>query len=176
MHCFEPTYTRLIVVVIQSTCYSLPQRYAIVRCATLAQLRSLLVAQLGILSRTQPRLITTLQVVPPGTNGAVSMFGTLMSLAGGLLVGVASVLALAFDNNGACSRDGSSKGWVFHVLVVGAFGGLAGSLVGARHTHSSRQALIKGTCGLLFPDRFIARRNSTGIALFSFRQADRPLA
>ncbi|KAI8448521.1 integral membrane protein DUF92-domain-containing protein [Phakopsora pachyrhizi] len=47
---------------------------------------------LGILSRSHPRLITTLKKVPPGTNGAVSWLGLGFSAIGGILVGVSCVL------------------------------------------------------------------------------------
>lgn len=43
--------------------------------------------ELGTLSPTPPRLVTTGRVVPPGTNGAVSLMGTLAALVGGLFIG-----------------------------------------------------------------------------------------
>ncbi|KNZ58192.1 hypothetical protein VP01_197g7 [Puccinia sorghi] len=45
---------------------------------------------LGILSRSKPRLITTLKEVPPGTNGAVSLLGLVFSTLAGLVVGATS--------------------------------------------------------------------------------------
>jgi len=47
-------------------------------------------SELGILSRSKPRLITTLKEVPPGTNGAVSFLGLVFSTLAGLLVGATS--------------------------------------------------------------------------------------
>jgi uncharacterized protein (TIGR00297 family) len=48
--------------------------------------------ELGVLSPTRPRLITTLQPVERGTSGGISLVGTLASLAGALLIGLLSVL------------------------------------------------------------------------------------
>lgn len=46
-----------------------------------------LASELGILASAQPRLVTTMKKVPPGTNGAVSVGGTLASLVGGVIMG-----------------------------------------------------------------------------------------
>ncbi|KAI7942354.1 hypothetical protein MJO28_012381 [Puccinia striiformis f. sp. tritici] len=46
-----------------------------------------LASELGMLSRSKPRLITNLKEVPAGTNGAVSLLGLIFSTLGGLLVG-----------------------------------------------------------------------------------------
>ena len=49
-----------------------------------------LASELGSLAANPPLLITTLQPVAPGTDGAVSLLGTAASLAGGAMVGVCS--------------------------------------------------------------------------------------
>ena len=47
-----------------------------------------LASEIGVLH--QPRLITTLQKVDPGTNGAISFLGTFSGIAGAAVIGVAS--------------------------------------------------------------------------------------
>lgn len=66
--------------------------------------------ELGVLSRTPPRLITRLaQTVEPGTSGGVTLTGTLAAFAGALLIGV-SIAALAFV--GFALFDAQSAPWV----------------------------------------------------------------
>lgn len=48
--------------------------------------------ELGVLSRSRPRLITTFQPVAPGTSGAISLAGTLAALGGAAFVGVVAAL------------------------------------------------------------------------------------
>lgn len=48
--------------------------------------------ELGVLSRSQPRLITSGTRVPKGTSGAVSAMGSLAAAGGALLIGLASSL------------------------------------------------------------------------------------
>ena len=43
--------------------------------------------ELGLLSPSPPRLITTWQTVPPGQSGAISLLGTAGGIAGALLIG-----------------------------------------------------------------------------------------
>jgi len=47
-----------------------------------------LASEIGVLH--QPRLITTLQKVDPGTNGAISFLGTFSGIAGAAVIGIAS--------------------------------------------------------------------------------------
>ena len=50
-----------------------------------------LASEIGVLD-THPRLITTLQSVDPGTNGAVSVLGTVVGIAGAAIIGIAAYL------------------------------------------------------------------------------------
>jgi len=47
--------------------------------------------EVGVLSRGNPRLVTTGQVVPAGTSGGITRDGSLAALAGGLFIGLCAV-------------------------------------------------------------------------------------
>ncbi|KAM0751494.1 hypothetical protein T439DRAFT_355413 [Meredithblackwellia eburnea MCA 4105] len=94
---------------------------------------------LGVLSQGPPILLTTLRAVPRGTNGAISAWGTHMSLLGGLLVGVAASASLSLENR-AC---GQREVWETLVLV-----GAVDSVLGAtlqETLYSPEQKLIVHT-------------------------------
>ncbi|TFK85704.1 hypothetical protein K466DRAFT_525421 [Polyporus arcularius HHB13444] len=85
-----------------------------------------LASELGILSRSRPILITTLKPVPPGTNGAMSVMGTVSSLAGGLLMGLTIAASLVWQST-ACRAQ-----WldiVSSLALWGTFAGGLGSLI-----------------------------------------------
>ncbi|GAA6033513.1 hypothetical protein JCM8097_001433 [Rhodosporidiobolus ruineniae] len=88
---------------------------------------------LGILSTRPPFLLTTLRPAPRGTNGAVSAWGTLVSLLGGVLVGGMAVAALAVQGQfGSGGCEGVRAGELVGVGAVSGFGGsLVDSLLGA---------------------------------------------
>lgn len=81
-----------------------------------------LASELGILSPTPPILITTLKPVPPGTNGAMSLGGTLASIAGGLIMGITMFVCLIFENS-KCREQ-----WFDVVVPLLAWGTAAGGL------------------------------------------------
>ncbi|VVB98014.1 Uncharacterised protein [uncultured archaeon] len=58
-------------------------------------------SELGVLGKGKPIFLFTLKQVPPGTSGAVSPMGTLMSLAGALLIGAAAVLLFGIKPSAA---------------------------------------------------------------------------
>lgn len=81
--------------------------------------------QLGILSSRPPILLTTLRPCPRGTNGGISPWGTLVSLLGGLLVGVLAVVSLVVQGQAqACGM-----GRLVEVVGVAALSGFGGSMV-----------------------------------------------
>lgn len=68
--------------------------------------------ELGVLNKTAPCLITSGEIVEPGTSGGVSLTGSLAALGGAALVGLVSVLVFPI-------------GWQLGVAAI--LGGLAGS-------------------------------------------------
>jgi uncharacterized protein (TIGR00297 family) len=70
--------------------------------------------ELGVLSPSPPRLITSGAPVERGTSGGISLWGSLASLAGAVLIGWAALLAAP------------EFGWL--VIGVAAAGGMVGSL------------------------------------------------
>ncbi|PPQ67606.1 hypothetical protein CVT26_006816 [Gymnopilus dilepis] len=91
-----------------------------------------LASELGILSRSRPRLVTTFRAVPPGTNGAISLGGTVASIVGGGLVGMMVGLTLILENTRCSESWGSiafeTVGWG---LCGGGLGSYIDSLLGA---------------------------------------------
>ena len=73
-----------------------------------------------------PRLITTLKPVPRGTNGGVSLIGLVVSILGGMLVGLSFVVGnLMFSSRLPFER--ASSQW--SIVLLGGFAGLFGSVV-----------------------------------------------
>ncbi|KAI0363414.1 hypothetical protein BV20DRAFT_958350 [Pilatotrama ljubarskyi] len=81
-----------------------------------------LASELGILSRSPPILITTLKVVPPGTNGGLSKVGTLASLMGGFIMG-GTIAASLLVQSSACRAV-----WMDVLPPLLLWGTLAGGL------------------------------------------------
>lgn len=81
--------------------------------------------ELGVLSRVPPRLITTGDVVVPGTSGGVTRLGIWASVAGSLLIGT---IATALTQTVSLLSGG---GWSLRAIsytLLAVVGGLAGSL------------------------------------------------
>lgn len=86
--------------------------------------------ELGVLGKRPPRLITTGAVVEPGTSGGISRVGTLATLAGGAVIGIAAFVYVLVDGalGGAGTRLAGGPGLSVLLIPAGALGGLAGSL------------------------------------------------
>lgn len=94
-----------------------------------ATLADTLSSELGILSRSPPRLITTLRETPRGTNGGVTLYGVGVGAAGAGVLGVVAA-ALLPGCEGAWGL--SDKVWfVGFVGLVGMTGSLLDSVLGA---------------------------------------------
>ncbi|NWR26817.1 TMM19 protein, partial [Tachuris rubrigastra] len=78
----------------------------------------------SVMSKSKPRLITTWEQVPVGTNGAITLVGLLSSLLGGMSVGLAYFITqLLFVTD----LEISAPQWP--IIVFGAAAGLLGSIV-----------------------------------------------
>lgn len=83
-------------------------------------------SELGILSKSDPILITTFEKVPRGTNGGVSNFGLFVSFAGGIFIGIFYYLATILFVDSETLRFSPVQ---FPIIILGGFAGLFGSLV-----------------------------------------------
>ncbi|KAL8678871.1 MAG: hypothetical protein Q9186_004806 [Xanthomendoza sp. 1 TL-2023] len=108
-------------------------------------------SELGILSKSHPRLLTSwdFRHVPPGTNGGITLWGTLAGFLGASIIALTSVLLLPFCPVGLTSRTGKLFGdnqpgleggsgwgllekaaWILAVSVWGGLGSLLDSALG----------------------------------------------
>lgn len=83
-------------------------------------------SELGTVFRynTEPRLITTFRKVPKGTNGGISLVGTIFSLIGGLVVGMAYYVTLIFSLSDAYLQKCPPQ---WPIIILGALSGFLGS-------------------------------------------------
>ena len=109
-----------------------------------------LASELGILSKSKPLLITTLKPVPPGTNGAISLIGTIASIVGGALVGLLTGITLILEN-AQCSREAAGY-LLFETVAWGMFAGLFGSLVDSLLGATVQQTRYSKTKKLVLQD------------------------
>ncbi len=89
--------------------------------------------EIGVLSRGNPRLVTTGQVVPPGTSGGITRDGSLAALAGGLFIGLCAALFSAGER--LATGQPISIELLALLVLIGGLSGLGGaffdSLLGA---------------------------------------------
>jgi len=83
--------------------------------------------ELGVLSPTPPRLVTTGRMVEVGASGGVSRLGTLAAASGALTIGLAALAFLLMGGGKFQEYE-----WVIPVALIGGLlGSLADSLLGA---------------------------------------------
>lgn len=105
-----------------------------------------LASELGILARSKPRLITTFRVVPPGTNGGVTVFGTMASVVGGGFIGMLIGSTLIVEN-GACGREWEMV--LMDCIGWGLIGGGIGSMVSMFFLKDGGDKTTNGLAGLI---------------------------
>ena len=126
-----------------------------------------LASELGILSASRPRMITTLKPVPPGTNGAISAGGTIWSIIGGLLVGTAMGATLMAENGG-CDR-GTVVGCMVWGAMAGGVGSAVDSVLGATlqatvyHTTKKTVVQRRGPDGVEIGGRDVLTNNAVNV-------------
>ncbi|MCJ1437107.1 hypothetical protein MMC27_006492 [Xylographa pallens] len=146
-------------------------------------------SELGILSKSKPRLITSwnLREVPPGTNGGVSLVGTLAGYLGAFTIAVTSALLLPFCWSGSNSaaaklfrdtRSGLHGGrewgvqeillWVTAVTIWGGLGSLLDSFLGgwlqASVVDTRTGKVIEGSGGAMVPVKSPRSKKNDGNA------------
>ncbi len=77
-------------------------------------------SELGQVLGGEPRLLTTLQRVPPGTDGAITWTGTLAGCAGAAIVVAAGEAALLLTRTEALLAPGAAIGGLFFDSLLGA--------------------------------------------------------
>lgn len=94
--------------------------------------------ELGVLSKTPPRLITNLRPVTPGTSGAITFIGTVATIGGAVFIGSAWALFLFLQMAlqsvvppSASFLLGMLLQFVPMALIAGVAGSLSDSLMGA---------------------------------------------
>ena len=83
-------------------------------------------SELGILSKSDPILITTFKKVPRGTNGGVSFWGLFVSFAGGIFIGIFHYLATVIFVDSDSLLDSPAQ---FPLIFLGGIAGIFGSIV-----------------------------------------------
>lgn len=86
-------------------------------------------SELGILSKSKPRLITSLNLreVPPGTNGGVTVTGLGAGLLGSFIVSLTSAIVLPFCSNAGIKERAL---WTVAMTLWGALGSVLDSVLG----------------------------------------------
>jgi len=119
-------------------------------------------SELGILSRTEPRLITslTLRKVPRGTNGGVTVWGLVAGFLGSMIIVTTSLVFLPMCGDHTSGRIGGGEPWsmqqklifAWGMTIWGTFGSLLDSFLGGWLQRSVRDVrtgkIVEGEGGV----------------------------
>ncbi|PZC79554.1 transmembrane protein 19 [Helicoverpa zea] len=84
-------------------------------------------SELGtVFSDSDPYLVTTFKKVPKGTNGGISVMGTLFSTVGGLVIGLSQYLTIYYFSERSLWTYAPPQ---WPIIFFGAFAGFLGSLI-----------------------------------------------
>lgn len=113
--------------------FSIPTRKSFASIFSLASMGCCLgdtfASEIGsVFASREPILITTLERVPPGTNGAISLVGTLASILGGALMGLSFQL-LRFVYPLYLYQVPPSGSFLYTTVLLGGGSGFVGSLI-----------------------------------------------
>jgi uncharacterized membrane protein len=143
LHAYQLRQREQSLLTTSTACYSWPgdllvvgivANYAAVAADTFS-------SELGILSKSQPRLITsiTFRKVPPGTNGGVTAYGLAAGLLGSLIIVTTSMALIPFCSPiSSITGPQGIHGWTFKdrqrftfaMTLWGALGSVLDSLLG----------------------------------------------
>lgn len=101
-------------------------------------------SELGtVLSKSDPFLVTSFKRVPKGTNGGITLIGTLCSTIGGLVIGLSQYLTMLYFTDKSMLMYAPPQ---WPMIVFGAFAGFLGSLIdsfmGATLQYSGKYILL----------------------------------
>ncbi|KAI1371568.1 integral membrane protein DUF92-domain-containing protein [Hypoxylon crocopeplum] len=119
-------------------------------------------SELGILSRSSPRLITSLSLrkVPRGTNGGVTLWGLIAGLLGSMIIVAAALMFLPLCGEDTKGKIGGGDSWTLNqkatlawgLSIWGALGSLLDSFLGGWFQKSVRDVrsgkIVEGEGGI----------------------------
>lgn len=138
-------------------------------------------SELGILSKGEPRLITSwnLRKVPRGTNGGVSFVGLVAGLFGSMIIVTATVLLLPMCSEATEGAPGGGRPWLTNerrvfmggMVIWGLLGSVLDSILGGLFQQSVKDVrsgkIVEGEGGL----RVLASPDSESSARAAAREA-----
>ncbi|RSL74335.1 hypothetical protein BHE90_014014 [Fusarium euwallaceae] len=139
-------------------------------------------SELGILSKSQPRLITspTLRKVPRGTNGGVTLMGLGAGLLGSMIIVTAAMMFLPSCSEDTAQKPGGGSPWsvlerrkfMGFMVIWGTLGSVLDSFLGGMFQRSVKDVrsgkIVEGEGG----NRVLVAESAEAMAAHSKKRAD----